>query len=206
MIDINLLRKQLPEVVARLKTRNFEFPEKEFLALENERKEIQSKTEELQAVRNSLSRQIGQAKKSGESAEDLMKEAAALPEKLADLEKQLGEIRNKLNNLLQRVPNLPNPECPIGRDDRANVEQWRWGTPRQFDFPVKDHVDVAAPLGMDFDTAAKLSGSRFCSSAPRPRAVHARSSHPEAWLHRMLYAVHRQCVDHVWNRSAAEVC
>ena len=162
MIDINLLRKQLPEVVARLKTRNFEFPEKEFLALENERKEIQSKTEELQAVRNSLSRQIGQAKKSGESAEDLMKEAAALPEKLADLEKQLGEIRNKLNNLLQRVPNLPNPECPIGRDDRANVEQWRWGTPRQFDFPVKDHVDVAAPLGMDFDTAAKLSGSRFC--------------------------------------------
>ena len=162
MIDINLLRKQLPEVVARLKTRNFEFPEKEFLALENERKEIQSKTEELQAVRNSLSRQIGQAKKSGESAEDLMKEAAALPEKLADLEKQLGEIRNKLNNLLQRVPNLPNPECPIGRDDRANVEQWRWGTPRQFDFPGKDHVDVAGPLGMDFDTAARLSGSRFC--------------------------------------------
>ena len=83
MIDINLLRKQLPEVVARLKTRNFEFPEKEFLALENERKEIQSKTEELQAVRNSLSRQIGQAKKSGESAEDLMKEAAALPDRPA---------------------------------------------------------------------------------------------------------------------------
>ena len=162
MLDINLLRKQLPEVVARLKTRNFDFPEKEFLELEAERKQVQTETEELQGQRNSLSKQIGIAKKKGEPVEALMAEAAALPEKLSALEARLAEIRKGMEKLMLRVPNLPSTECPIGRDDSENVEQWRWGTPRTFDFPVKDHVDVAAPLGMDFDTAAKLSGSRFC--------------------------------------------
>lgn len=162
MLDINLLRKQLPEVVARLKTRNFDFPEKEFLELEAERKQVQTETEELQGQRNSLSKQIGIAKKKGEPVEALMAEAAALPEKLSALEARLAEIRKGMEKLMLRVPNLPSAECPIGRDDSENVEQWRWGTPRTFDFPVKDHVDVAAPLGMDFDTAAKLSGSRFC--------------------------------------------
>lgn len=162
MLDINLLRKQLPEVVARLKTRNFEFPEKEFLELEAERKQVQTETEELQGRRNSLSKQIGIAKKNGEPCDDLMTEAAALPGKLSGLESRLSEIRDAMVKLMLRVPNLPSEECPIGRDDSANVEQWRWGTPRTFDFEVKDHVDVAAPLGMDFDTAAKLSGSRFC--------------------------------------------
>ena len=162
MLDINLLRKQLPEVVARLKTRNFEFPEKEFLELEAERKQVQSETEELQGKRNALSKQIGIAKKNGQPCDDLMAEAAALPGKLSGLETRLAEIRAAMEKIMLRVPNLPSEECPIGRDDSANVEQWRWGTPRTFDFPVKDHVDVAAPLGMDFDTAAKLSGSRFC--------------------------------------------
>ncbi|MCG5031972.1 serine--tRNA ligase [Mesosutterella sp. OilRF-GAM-744-9] len=162
MLDINLLRKQLPEVIARLKTRNFDFPEKEFLALEADRKQVQSETEELQSRRNSLSKKIGIAKKSGAPCEDLMAEAASVPKKLAELEGRLSDIRKKLEALMLRVPNLPNEACPIGPDDRSNVEQWRWGTPRTFDFPIKDHVDVAAPLGMDFDTAAKLSGSRFC--------------------------------------------
>ncbi|MBO5657899.1 MAG: serine--tRNA ligase [Duodenibacillus sp.] len=162
MLDINMLRKQLPEVIARLATRPFAFPEKEFNALENERKEVQTKTEELQALRNQLSKQIGIAKKTGGDASHLMAEAAAIPEKLAELEQQLGLIRDRLNELLMSIPNLPHESVPVGRDENDNVEQRRWGTPRQFDFEVKDHVDVGAPLGLDFDTAAKISGARFC--------------------------------------------
>lgn len=162
MLDINMLRKQLPEVIARLATRPFAFPEKEFNALENERKDIQTKTEELQALRNQLSKQVGMAKKSGGDAASLMAEAAAIPEKLTELEQKLSDVRTRLNDLLMSIPNLPHESVPVGRDERDNVEQRRWGTPRTFDFPIKDHVDVGAPLGMDFDTAAKLSGARFC--------------------------------------------
>ena len=162
MLDINMLRKQLPEVIARLATRPFAFPEKEFNALENERKDIQTKTEELQALRNQLSKQIGMAKKSGGDASSFMAEAAAIPEKLSELEQKLADVRTRLNDLLMSLPNLPHESVPVGRDERDNVEQRRWGTPRTFDFPIKDHVDVGAPLGMDFDTAAKLSGARFC--------------------------------------------
>ena len=162
MLDINMLRKQLPDVIARLATRPFAFPEKEFNALENERKAVQTQTEELQALRNQLSKEIGNAKKSGGDASHLMAEAAAIPEKLNELQERLGTIRDQLNELLMSIPNLPHESVPTGRDERDNVEQRRWGTPRTFDFPIKDHVDVGAPLGMDFDTAAKLSGTRFC--------------------------------------------
>ncbi len=162
MLDINMLRKQLPDVVARLAARHFAFPEKEFNALENERKAVQTQTEELQAQRNQLSREIGIAKKQGQDASKLMADAAAIPEKLAELSAKLDAIKSELTELLMRVPNLPHESVPEGRDERDNVEMRRWGTPRTFDFPIKDHVDVGAPLGMDFDTAAKLSGTRFC--------------------------------------------
>ncbi|BBF22657.1 serine--tRNA ligase [Sutterella megalosphaeroides] len=162
MLDIALLRKNLPEVVARLKTRNFDFPEAEFNALEAERKSVQTKTEELQAKRNTLSKQIGLAKKSGEDASALMAEAGRIPAELSALETKLDEIRTKLEAMMLRVPNLPNESVPVGKDESENVEVRRWGTPRTFDFEVKDHVDVGGPLGLDFDTAAKLSGSRFC--------------------------------------------
>src|SRR5574344_1951694 len=162
MLDINLLRKNLPEVIARLATRPFAFPEKEFNALEEERKAVQTKTEVLQAERNSLSKQIGQAKKAGQDASELMKKAATIPGELADLENELADVRSRLTDLLMRIPNLPDSSVPVGRDERDNVEQRRWGEPRKFDFPIKDHVDVGAPLGMDFDVAAKLSGTRFC--------------------------------------------
>ena len=162
MLDINLLRKQLDDVVARLATRPFEFPVKEFNALENDRKAVQKQTEELQALRNSLSKQIGAARKAGGDAADLMAEAAAIPEKLSQLEERLSQIRTDLNELLMSVPNLPHESVPVGRDERDNPEVRRWGTPRTFDFPIKDHVDVGVPLGMDFETAAKESGARFC--------------------------------------------
>lgn len=161
MLDVTMLRKQLPEVVARLAARGFPFPEEEFNRLEAERKSVQTRTEELQAQRNTLSKQIGMAKKAGEDASALMAEAARIPEELADLEKELDRIRTDLENLLLRIPNIPHESVPVGRDETENVEVRRWGTPRTFDFEVKDHVDVGAPLGLDFDTAAKLSGARF---------------------------------------------
>lgn len=162
MLDQNLLRKDLPSVVARLATRGFVFPEAEFNALEEARKAVQVETEALQARRNALSKQIGMAKKSGEDASALMQEATEIPEKLSQLEKQLNDILAKLNNVLLRIPNLPHESVPVGKDESENVEVRRWGTPRTFDFDIKDHVDVGAPLGMDFDTAAKESGARFC--------------------------------------------
>ena len=161
MLDVNLLRKSLPEVVARLKTRNFDFPEAQFNDLENRRKVVQTKTEELQARRNALSKEIGRLKKAGEDASAVLAEAAEIPADLAKLEAELDTIRTELNDLMLRIPNLPSETTPIGKDETENVEVRRWGTPRTFDFEVKDHVDVGAPLGMDFDTAAKLSGSRF---------------------------------------------
>ena len=161
MLDLTMLRKQLPEVVARLATRNFAFPEKEFNELEAARKSVQTKTEELQNKRNSLSKQIGMAKKKGEDASALMAEAAKIPEDLSKLEAELSDIRTRLNDLLLRIPNLPHESVPVGKDETENVEVRRWGTPRVFDFEIKDHVDVGARLGLDFDTAAKESGARF---------------------------------------------
>lgn len=161
MLDLTMLRKQLPEVVARLATRNFAFPEKEFNELEAARKSVQTKTEELQNKRNSLSKQIGMAKKKGEDASALMAEAAKIPEDLSKLEAELSDIRTRLNDLLLRIPNLPHESVPVGKDETENVEVRRWGTPRVFDFEIKDHVDVGVRLGLDFDTAAKESGARF---------------------------------------------
>lgn len=172
MLDVTMLRKQLPEVVARLAARGFQFPEEEFNRLEAERKSVQTRTEELQAQRNTLSKQIGMAKKAGEDASALMAEAARIPEELADLEKELDRIRTDLENLLLRIPNIPHESVPVGRDETENVEVRRWGTPRTFDFEVKDHVDVGAPLGLDFDTAAKLSGARFAFMRAQVARLH----------------------------------
>ena len=155
MLDLTMLRKQLPEVVARLATRNFVFPEKEFNELEAARKTVQTKTEDLQQKRNVLSRQIGMAKKNGEDASALMTEAAQIPEELTKLEAELDDIRTRLNDMLLRIPNLPHESVPVGKDESENVEVRRWGTPREFDF------EVGAPPGLDFDTAAKESGARF---------------------------------------------
>lgn len=158
MLDINQLRKQLGDAAARLRTRPYEFPVDAFNALEAERKTVQVSTEELQARRNALSKEIGIARGKGEDAAALLAEAAALPDTLKALQAQLDDIQARLTTLLLDVPNLPHESVPPSVN---NVEVRRWGAPRAFDFPVRDHVDVGAPLGLDFDTAVKLSGSRF---------------------------------------------
>ena len=134
MLDVTMLRKNLPEVVARLKTRNFDFPVEAFTELEDRRKNVQQKTEELQAARNALSKDIGMKKKAGEDATELLTRAAEIPAQLAELEDELEETRTKLHDLMLRVPNLPSPTTPIGKDETENVEIRRWGTPRQFEY------------------------------------------------------------------------
>ena len=161
MLDIQLLRKDLPAVVAGLKRRGFDFPESEFRALEDERKKVQSRTEELQGKRNTLSKQVGMLKGKGEDASAVMAEVAGIGDELKANETKLSEIQERQNAFLRVIPNIPRPEVPDGKSSDDNVEVRRWGEPRKFDFEPKDHVDVGSKLGLDFDTAAKLSGARF---------------------------------------------
>ena len=161
MLDINLLRKDVAGVAERLSARGFDFDVDGFHALEAERKGLQVATEDLQARRNALSKQVGMLKAKGADASAVMAEAAAIPQQLKDLEVQLGNVQARLHELLMVVPNLPHASVPQGRSADDNVEVRRWGTPRAFDFTPKDHVDVGAPLGLDFETAAKVSGARF---------------------------------------------
>jgi seryl-tRNA synthetase len=164
MLDINLLRRDLAGVIARLETRKTPQPfldVERFSALEAERKRIQTRTEELQARRNALSRQIGQAKGKGEDTAAPMAEVAGIADELKAGAERLDVLQLELQGLLMSLPNLPHDSVPVGADEHANVEVRRWGTPRHFDFAVKDHVDLGAPLGLDFDTGARLSGSRF---------------------------------------------
>ena len=164
MLDITLLRKDLDGVIAKLNTRknpqaflNVEA----FKALEAERKTIQTRTEELQAQRNALSKQIGQRKAKGESVDDIMAAVAALKDELDASAARLDALQPELNALLLAVPNLPQDGVPLGSDEAGNVELRRWGTPKAFDFTPKDHVDLGEPLGLDFEMGVKLSGSRF---------------------------------------------
>ena len=165
MLDINLLRKDLPQVVSRLERRKFPQPFLDvdrFQALEAERKTLQSRTEELQARRNSLSKLIGQRKGRGEDASALMTEVAGIGDETKASADRLEAIQADLSVILMALPNLPQDSVPLGADESANVETRRWGVLRSFDFPIRDHVELGAPLGLDFDTGALLSGSRFC--------------------------------------------
>jgi seryl-tRNA synthetase len=161
MIDIQLLRKDIDTVAAKLATRKFQLDVAAFNALEAERKAIQMRTEELQSKRNSLSKQIGMLKGKGEDTTAVMAEVAGLGDELKANEAALGVVQEKVLSFLQAVPNLPHESVPVGTDETANVEVRKVGTPRSFEFEVKDHVDVGAALGLDFDTATKLTGSRF---------------------------------------------
>ena len=161
MLDIQQLRNDLPDVVSRLGTRGFVFDSAAFTALETERKTVQTRTQELQAKRNASSKQIGIAKSKGEDVSAIMAEVAGLGEQLKADEERLAVIQAEMQKLLLNVPNLPHDSVPQGKSEADNVEVRRVGTPRTFDFEIKDHADVGIPLGLDFDTGAKLSGARF---------------------------------------------
>jgi len=161
MLDINQLRKEPDAIAARLRLRGFTLDIETFNRLEAERKTVQTRTEELQARRNALSKLIGQHKAKGEDASALMAEVGAIPEEVKALEGRLAETQERLHRFLLDLPNLPHASVPEGRSEADNVEVRRWGTPRVFDFEPRDHVDIGAPLGLDFETAAKIAGARF---------------------------------------------
>ena len=161
MLDIQQLRTDLETVVASLARRGFAFDTLGFTALEAERKKVQTRTQELQAKRNASSKQIGFAKSKGEDVSSIMAEVAGLAEQLKADEERLAVIQSQMQDFLLNVPNLPQDSVPLGKSEENNVEVRRVGTPRNFDFQIKDHTDVGGPLGLDFDTGAKLSGARF---------------------------------------------
>jgi len=171
MLDIALLRKDLDSVLAGLNKRKTPQPfldEARYRALEGERKQIQTRTEELQSQRNTLSKQIGMLKGKAAKGEDtaaqveaVMADVAGIGDELKTSAERLDALQAELQSLLLSVPNLPHDSVPVGHDEAGNVEVRRWGTPRTFDFAVRDHVDVGEGLGLDFETGAKLSGARF---------------------------------------------
>ena len=162
MLDIQLLRTNIDSVAERLAARGFALDSTAFQKLENERKTLQMRTQELQAARNSLSKQIGMLKGKGEDASAVMAQVAAHKDELEANELRLGELLKELDAFLALIPNLPHESVPAGKSEADNVEMKRWGTPRSYDFTVKDHVDLGEALGqLDFATAAKIAGARF---------------------------------------------
>jgi seryl-tRNA synthetase len=162
MLDIQLLRNDLEGVASRLAARPFHLDGAAFQMLEQERKLVQTRTQELQAARNSLAKRIGQAKGKGDDVSALMGEASQASAELQSLEAKLLQTQAKLQDFLLVIPNLPHASVPLGQSAEDNAEVRRHGTPRQFDFPVKDHVDIGERLGMlDFAAATKISGARF---------------------------------------------
>jgi seryl-tRNA synthetase len=169
MLDPALLRKDLDAVVSRLASRGFVFALESFNALESRRKALQTETENLQAQRNALAKQIGALKSKGEDASAVMTQSQAIPARLKALEQELAELQSQLNDLLLNIPNLPHDSVPTGVDSEGNVEVRRWvpspdsvsGDPKHLGFTPRDHVTIGEAIGLDFDVASKLSGARF---------------------------------------------
>ena len=161
MLESKLLRGNIDFVVEQLKRRNFSFDVAEFNKLEDQRKVIQVQTQDLQNLRNTKSKAIGQAKASGESIEPLLEEVSDLGEKLDNAKSALNDLQLKIDEIVMAIPNIPHPSVPEGKSEDENIELSKWGEPKKFDFEPKDHVDLGEMHGIDFAAAAKISGSRF---------------------------------------------
>ncbi|WP_024612605.1 serine--tRNA ligase [Pseudoalteromonas sp. TB64] len=162
MLDSKFLRQDIEQTAARLAARGYELDVATVTALEEKRKTLQVKTQELQSQRNSLSKKIGQAKAKGEDAQPLFDEVGKIGDELDATKKAQDEVLNAINDIALAIPNLPDESVPAGKDEDDNVEILTWGTPKKFDFEVKDHVDVGQDLnGLDFEMGVKISGARF---------------------------------------------
>ncbi|UCE76293.1 MAG: serine--tRNA ligase [Gammaproteobacteria bacterium] len=162
MLDPKLLRNQLGEVAAQLRRRGFELDTTSIQGLETKRKELQVRTEELQAERNRSAKSIGQAKASGQDIQPLLEQVAGLGQQLDGAKQELDAVQQQLDEILMGIPNIPHPSVPDGRDETQNREERRWGEPTRFEFEPRDHVDLGEALGgMEFGSAVKISGTRF---------------------------------------------
>ena len=161
MLESKLLRGNIDFVVEQLKRRNFTFDVDEFNKLEDQRKVIQVQTQELQNLRNTKSKAIGQAKASGEDIKPLLDEVSSLGESLDDAKSELNALQFKIDEIAMAIPNIPHPSVPEGFSEDDNLEVLKWGEPKKFDFEPKDHVDLGEMHGIDFAAATKISGARF---------------------------------------------
>ena len=161
MLDPRKLKQDIAHTAEVLKTRNYDLDIERFNALEQARQKLQSETEELQAERNRASKAIGVAKSKQQDAKELLDSVASLGERLKAGQAALAETQAALHHLLSDIPNLPDDSVPVGKDENDNEEIRRWGAPREFEFEVRDHVDLGVQLGMDYEAAARLAGSRF---------------------------------------------
>lgn len=162
MLDPKFLRGNLEELKAKLATRGYDLDVAFWQEVENQRKSIQVKTEELQAKKNAGAKKVGELKRHGEDASELMNQMQAVSEAMKAAENELKELQNTITTAALQIPNLPDDSVPVGSDETDNVEVRRWGVPREFDFAIKDHTDIGENLGqLDFELAAKLTGARF---------------------------------------------
>ncbi|AMO56319.1 seryl-tRNA synthetase [Endozoicomonas montiporae] len=161
MLDPKYVRSNPEEVAAILRKKHFELDVERLTALEERRKSLQVRTEQLQSERKSGSKEFGKIKAQGGDIAELKARMDKIAAEVKESEQELASLQVEINQLLLEVPNLPHESVPEGKDEDDNVEVRTWGTPRTFDFDVKDHVDLGAPLGLDFETGTKLSGARF---------------------------------------------
>ena len=207
MLDITLLRKDLPSVIKKLERRKSPqafLDVDRFTGLEAERRTIQTRTEELQARRNSLSKQVGHAKSKCEDTSALMTEVAGLGDELKTSSVRLEQIQADLSAMLMSVPNLPDDDVPLGADESGNVEVRRWGQPKTFDFAVKDHVELGERLGLNFEIGALLSGSRFCFMQGQAARLHRALAQFMLDLHSQSHGYTECYTPYIVNREILE--
>ncbi len=207
MLDIQQLRRDLPGVIAALEARQHPQPfldVERFSALEAERKRIQTRTEGLQAQRNATSKQIGQRKGKGEETSALMAQVAGIADELAAGAARLELIQAELHQALMSAPNLPHASVPRGVDESGNVEVRRWGTPRIFDFALRDHMQIGGALGLDFETGAKLSGSRFTFMRGKAARLHRALAQYMLELHTTRHGYTECYTPYIVNREILE--
>ena len=203
MLDIQLLRNDPAAVAARLKTRGYVLDVARFESTEARRKSVQTRTQELQARRNAVSKEIGAAKGRGQDAKALLAEVAGLGDEIKALETRLSIIQSDLRDWLLEVPNLPHASVPIGASEAQNVELRRLGSPREFGFEARDHVDIgAAVAGIEFDISAKLSGSRFHTLRGNVARLHRALTQWMLDLHSAEHGYLESYVPYIVNRAA----
>ncbi len=207
MLDIQQLRRDLPGVIAALQARKTPQPfldVERFTALEAERKLIQTRTEALQAQRNAASKQIGQLKAKGEDTHALMAQVAGIADELATGAVRLEQIQADLHRALMSAPNLPQASVPRGSDESGNVEVRRWGQPRELAFPLRDHIQIGSALGLDFETGAKLSGSRFTFMRGKAARLHRALAQYMLELHTTRHGYTECYPPYIVNREILE--
>ena len=203
MLDPHLLRTQLDTVAARLARRGVKLDTTGIAVLEEQRKAIQTTTQQLQAERNSKSKAIGQAKAKGEDTASLMATVADLGDKLKSAETELASIQARVVEISLGLPNLPHDSVPDGKDESGNVEVRRWGEPRQFDFTPKDHADLGEALGqLDFETAGKIAGARFAVMSGSLARLHRALIHFMLDLHTREHGYTETYVPYLVNAAS----